>query len=282
MKFMAPLETEEIGRAWTEYLNYLQERVNELKSLFFFRIDETDEKNLQRITACLRESNETLNKAENLLHNLKVYVQSEQEAQEEGQILKDLIESFDSKVKTVLKQLPEGDQSYVGNCIKDTTYSYGTGTQESEMLPQNQKQQTSEKKRVSSAHSPSNNISSITVGKVSADELSQVPQYLKGRLTTEKVNQIIDKLDALFREKYTLLSKPLRTLSSAEIDRVTDYRNQEVDQVANSYFLSDQDLKNCSSLKFDTTTKNTLHVLRHLGRLKEVQSKDRRLYMIVS
>ncbi|GJD06520.1 Spindle and kinetochore-associated protein 1 [Galdieria sulphuraria] len=268
-------------RAFTEYLNYLQERINELKSLFFFRIDETDGSTLERITNCLRESSETLNKAEKLLQNLKIYVQSEQEAHSDARVLKDLIESFERKVKGVLKQLPEGEQSYVGNYFKDTTYSYGNGTRVTESSPQNHRQHASEKRRTSTSNSVTTNISAITVGKVSPDELSQVPQYLKGRLTTEKVNQITEKLDSLFREKYTLLSKPLRTLSSAEIDKVTEYRNQEVEQVVNSYFLSDHDLKNCSCLKFDTTTKNTLHVLRHLGRLKEVQSKDRRLYMIV-
>ncbi|GJQ15570.1 hypothetical protein GpartN1_g7361.t1 [Galdieria partita] len=278
---MAPLEAEEIGRAFTEYLNYLQEKVNELKSLFFFRIDENDRSALERITSCLRESSETLNKAEKLLYNLKAYVQSEQEAHNDAKILQDLIESFEYKVKSVMKQLPEGEQSYIGNYFKETTNSYGNGTKEMESSPQNHRHYVSEKKRTSSSNSLPANISAITVGKVSADELNQVPQYLKGRLTAEKVNQIIDKLDSLFREKYTLLSKPLRTLSSAEIDKVTEYRNQEVDQVVNSYFLSDQDLKNCSCLKFDTTTKNTLHVLRHLGRLKEVQSKDKRLYMIV-
>lgn len=228
---MAPLETEEIGRAFTEYLNYLQERVNELKSLFFFLVDESDELNLEKITSCLRECSETLNKAEKLLYNLKIYVHQEQEAQEDAQMLKDSIESFEYKVQSVLRQLPEVEQNKVDSYLKDATNSYGSGTRDSESGRQSHKRYSSEKKNTTGSGCLTNHISNITVGKVSAEELSQIPQYLKGRLTTEKVNQIIDKLDSLYREKYTLLSKPLRTLSSAEIDKVTVCRGSHTSPV---------------------------------------------------
>eukprot|EP00871_Galdieria_phlegrea_P001707 jgi/Galph1/2537/GphlegSOOS_G1188.1 len=270
-------DADEVGKAFVEYLTCLEERVSELKSLFFFRIDTADSQLRERVTNHLQETNETLKGAEKLVKNLQVYVERELESQEESKKLCEAIEHFVKQVKCHVDQIPAKPSEDSSLLFKENDLSYSNTSKEPQFT---QKKQNSRKRH--SSNSTSSEVGSITVGHISGDELNLVPQYLRGRLTTEKVNQVIDKLDTLYREKYALLSKPLRGLSSAEIDKVTEYRNQEIDQVLNSYFLSDHDLKTCPLLKFDATTKNTLNVLRHLGRLKEVQSKGKRLYMITN
>lgn len=52
-------------------------------------------------------------------------------------------------------------------------------------------------------------------------DLEAVPKYIKGRLTLEQLNHVVDGVNGIVQAKYTLLSKPMTKLRGKELKAYT-------------------------------------------------------------
>lgn len=118
---------------------------------------------------------------------------------------------------------------------------------------------------------------------ISKDELESIPQYLKGRLTVERIDATISMLNKVMHAKYIFLSRSLRTLNSQETNRWHDMKSIETEcpELEGRPFFTDVDIRT-EGYSMDSTMKSVLNVLRHVSLLKEVRGKNKiRIFIIV-
>jgi hypothetical protein len=114
-------------------------------------------------------------------------------------------------------------------------------------------------------------------------ELEAAPQYVKGRLTVERVNSVVATLDKVISGKYSLLNRPLRSLSSQDAARWHEITAAESNcpEVEGRPFFTDADIRS-EGVAMDSTLKSAINILRHVSILKELRGKNRvRVFVIL-
>jgi len=106
---------------------------------------------------------------------------------------------------------------------------------------------------------------------LTVDDFEVVPKYMKGRLTYERVNSIIEQLDKVFSEKYKLMKLKTGSLNDLNRKRVEVFRLQENSDTEGVSFIVEKDIADFSSLKVDSNVRNCLTILRHFCMLQEVR-----------
>lgn len=119
-----------------------------------------------------------------------------------------------------------------------------------------------------------NNNNNIAL--LSDEEFEQLPKYLKGRLTSTKINSFIQDFNRFLTEKYTLLlrSNPAK-LSVDQRQKFFEWKAAELEELAGRCFLTEADFKaknGTGHFKFDQVARNILTILRQVGRIKEIRS----------
>ncbi|KAI5647437.1 hypothetical protein M9H77_33442 [Catharanthus roseus] len=104
---------------------------------------------------------------------------------------------------------------------------------------------------------------------ITGEELNSLPQYMKGRLTLDKVNAAINDMAAYADANSQLVTAPRKKLTENTLERALELREIAMSEsVKGKHFFLETDMKG-PVLKFDTTGKGILTVLRHLGRICE-------------
>ncbi|GFS07892.1 spindle and kinetochore-associated protein 1-like [Elysia marginata] len=106
---------------------------------------------------------------------------------------------------------------------------------------------------------------------LTVDEFKTVPKYMKGRLTYDKVNSMIEKLDKVYIEKYKIRRLKKSSLNDVNKKRLDAYRLQETEETKGLYFIVEQDIADFSSLKMDSVLRNIFTILRHCGLIFEIR-----------
>eukprot|EP00727_Mastigamoeba_balamuthi_P001195 m51a1_g11072 putative spindle and kinetochore-associated protein 1 (267) ;mRNA; r:556844-557644 len=109
-----------------------------------------------------------------------------------------------------------------------------------------------------------------SIALVTPEELEAVPKYMRGRLTADKVNDVIGELHKALADKARLCAASKAKLTDQELDRVQLYKDveAEVGRDAAQAVVAESDVKQqVRALNVDKMLSSTL---RHLGRMKEV------------
>jgi hypothetical protein len=114
-------------------------------------------------------------------------------------------------------------------------------------------------------------------------ELQDAPQYVKGRMTIARMATVVAALNKVVCAKYSLLSKPLRSLNSQEVNRWHEVTSIETDciELDGRKFFTDADLRH-EGVSLDSAAKSVINLLRHFSVLKEVRGKNRVRIFIVA
>ena len=104
---------------------------------------------------------------------------------------------------------------------------------------------------------------------ITKEELSSVPNYAKGRVSLEKVNEAINEINKIIHIKYTLLETPFHQLTEAQVAKVKEHRNLQSKEIENQFFFIESDLKG-TKVGMDATSKSILQILKHIGKLKAI------------
>jgi len=106
---------------------------------------------------------------------------------------------------------------------------------------------------------------------LTVEDFDCIPKYMKGRLTYEKINSVIEKLDHVYVEKYKILKLKKSSLNDIKRKRYEAYKLQETKDTPGVEFIVDDDITEFSSLKVDTTMRNILTILRHFNLIYEIR-----------
>lgn len=96
-----------------------------------------------------------------------------------------------------------------------------------------------------------------------------------GRITLLKLNEILDQLNALFRDKHAILSIPHGDMTKAQREIFWEHKEARTNETKGKLFLCEGDLRvhkwSKSKFVFNAVGRNVVTILRHLGRIKEVR-----------
>lgn len=110
---------------------------------------------------------------------------------------------------------------------------------------------------------------------ITIQEFSGVSSYLKGRLTTDKVNAALDELATRAEENAAVVyaARKGKTIGAEKKHALWLYHNiaSHESLKGKTYWALESDLKSGHALRLDKTGKTTLTLLRHLGRITEVR-----------
>ncbi|XP_058212725.1 spindle and kinetochore-associated protein 1 homolog [Rhododendron vialii] len=116
---------------------------------------------------------------------------------------------------------------------------------------------------------------------ITSDELDSLSSYMRGRLTQDKVNAVINEMSTYAEANAQLITAPRKKLSENMLDKALELREiGSTEAVKGKHFFLETDIKG-PSLKLDNTGKAILTVLRHLGRIRETRIGHHRVYILL-
>lgn len=240
------------GQEWQEAL--LHNVVSQLSSL---RIS------LSLIKSRLREQKEILDKANILKNKL-------QSALEVANYAKENIPGHLSKNIPAQVNVSETESSV---SVKSSANSDNVPLTEIQLT-------TLEKKYPVSPVSHHDESSKNYINYLKVAEYDAVPKYMKGRLTYNKINSVIDEINKTFEIKYKLMHQKKSTLPEKKKQIYKAYKEQENAQAQGFSFIIDADLKEHTNIRIDATLRSIIVILRHCGRIKEIRGGGLTRYAI--
>ncbi|KAK3931833.1 Spindle and kinetochore-associated protein 1 [Frankliniella fusca] len=107
---------------------------------------------------------------------------------------------------------------------------------------------------------------------LTVDEFENIPKYLKGRITYEKVNAFIELFNKVLSRKYAIFKRKKSALKKKEADLWNEYNKQELKETKGLYFCVADDFKNLNGCALDKSGLSILTILRHCKRIRELRT----------
>jgi len=108
---------------------------------------------------------------------------------------------------------------------------------------------------------------------ITVDEFNAVPKYMKGRMSYDKINTVIEKLDHVYVEKYKILRQKKSKLNDINRKRYEVYKLQESKDTTGVEFIVERDITDFSSLKMDSSMRSIMTILRHVNLIYEIRGE---------
>uniref|UniRef100_A0A1A7WLS4 SKA complex subunit 1 n=2 Tax=Iconisemion striatum TaxID=60296 RepID=A0A1A7WLS4_9TELE len=106
---------------------------------------------------------------------------------------------------------------------------------------------------------------------VTMPEFESIPQYMKGRVSYEQLNAVVDCFNSAVTAKYRILSQPVKTLNSHPRRLQQRFRNQETKDTKGHFFVVEDDIREFTQMTADKRFQGILNMLRHCQRLRQLR-----------
>ncbi|NWT62652.1 SKA1 protein, partial [Erythrocercus mccallii] len=115
---------------------------------------------------------------------------------------------------------------------------------------------------------------------ITTEEFQNVPTYLKGRITYDQINAVVQQLNKAVVDKYKIMNQPLRSMSASVRNLYHRFMEEETKDTKGVFFIVEADIKEFTQLKLDKRFHSILNILRHCQRVREVRSSGLIRYVI--
>ncbi|XP_062984773.1 spindle and kinetochore-associated protein 1 [Elgaria multicarinata webbii] len=106
---------------------------------------------------------------------------------------------------------------------------------------------------------------------ITAEEFEAVPAYMRGRLTYNQVNAVIQEINKAVVSKYKIMRQPAKSMSSAARNLYFRFQAEETKDTKGEFFIVEADIEEFTQLKADKRFHSILTILRHCQRLREIR-----------
>lgn len=106
---------------------------------------------------------------------------------------------------------------------------------------------------------------------ITVPEFDSIPPYMKGRVTYDQLNAVVQSINTAVTTKYKILHQPIKSLNNASRALHQRFKDQETKDTKGQFFIVEQDIREFVQLKVDKKFVGMLNMLRHCQRLKEVR-----------
>ncbi|XP_074021595.1 SKA complex subunit 1-like [Numenius arquata] len=115
---------------------------------------------------------------------------------------------------------------------------------------------------------------------ITAEEFESVPAYMKGRLTYDQINAVVQEMNKAVVGKYKILHQPLKSMNAAVRNLYHRYLEEETKDTKGQFFIVEADIKEFTQLKVDKRFHSILNILRHCQRVREIRGSRLVRYVI--
>ncbi|XP_005242961.1 spindle and kinetochore-associated protein 1 [Falco peregrinus] len=205
-----------------------------------------------------------------LLHGLLNKMETEVEEQEKlKNLLKRLQKSAERDLRKALylrEHIPPHLPKLTRSCIAGLTVKFKEQTEV--VKPKHAKKPTEEPRLAKK------------VPLVTVEEFESVPAYMKGRLTCDHVNAVVEAMNKAVVCKYKILDQPLKSVNGAVRKLYHRFLEEDTKDTKGAFFIVEADIKEFNQLKVDKRFYRIIDILRHCQRLREVRGSGLVRYVI--
>ncbi|NXS98566.1 SKA1 protein, partial [Jacana jacana] len=205
-----------------------------------------------------------------LLHDLLNKLEGEVQQQEKlKNLLKDLQRSAErdqNEAQHLCENIPPHLPKPTRSCVAGLTVKCEEQTKVAE--PERAKKPVKEPKVIKEAPL------------ITSKEFESVPAYMKGRLTYDQINAVVQELNKAVVGKYKILHQPVKSMNTAARNLYHRYLEEETKDTKGEFFIVEADIKEFTQLKLDKRFHSILNILRHCQRVKEVRGSRLVRYII--
>ncbi|NXY38225.1 SKA1 protein, partial [Pomatorhinus ruficollis] len=115
---------------------------------------------------------------------------------------------------------------------------------------------------------------------ITTEEFESVPTYMKGRITYDQINAVVQQLNKAVVDKYKILYQPLKSMSAPVRNLYHRFIEEETKDTKGVFFIVEADIKEFTQLKLDKRFHSILNILRHCQRVREIRGSGLIRYVI--
>ncbi|NXO42232.1 SKA1 protein, partial [Locustella ochotensis] len=205
-----------------------------------------------------------------LVHDLLNKMEMEVKEQERlKDLLKDIQEAAEREQKEaqhLLEHIPPYLPKATQSCTTVPTVKHEGQTKAAE--PKHAKKPAKETKVIKEA------------ALITTEEFESIPMYLKGRITYDQINAVVQQINKAVVDKYKILYQPLKSMSAPVRNLYHRFVEEETKDTKGAFFIVEADIKEFTQQKLDKRFHSILNILRHCQRVREVRSSGLIRYVI--
>ncbi|XP_053264461.1 spindle and kinetochore-associated protein 1 isoform X1 [Podarcis raffonei] len=103
------------------------------------------------------------------------------------------------------------------------------------------------------------------------EEFESIPAYMRGRLTYNQVNAVLQEINKAVVSKYKIMHQSPKTMSGAVRNLFFRFKEEETKNTKGHFFIVEADVEEFTQLKADKRFHSILTILRHCQRLREIR-----------
>ncbi|NXR45481.1 SKA1 protein, partial [Hippolais icterina] len=115
---------------------------------------------------------------------------------------------------------------------------------------------------------------------ITTEEFENVPAYLKGRITNDQINAVVEQMNKAVVDKYKILHQPLKSMSAPTRNLYHRFIEEETKDTKGLFFIVEADIREFTYLRLDKRFHSILTILRHCQRVREVRGSGLTRYVI--
>ncbi|XP_066473591.1 spindle and kinetochore-associated protein 1 isoform X2 [Tiliqua scincoides] len=202
----------------------------------------------------------------NLLNNLELEFHHQERQQSQLKGFQESIEKDYNEAQHLRENLP----IYLPSAVPNSMVSLAVKSEEPCKVsqPERAKKPTKESKQIKE------------VPFLTSEEFESVPAYMRGRLTYNQVNAVIQEINKAVVSKYKILRQPAKAMSSAVRNLFFRFQEEETKDTKGEFFIVEADIDEFTQLKADKRFHSILTILRHCQRVREIRGSKLVRYAI--
>ncbi|XP_077202896.1 SKA complex subunit 1 isoform X2 [Paroedura picta] len=106
---------------------------------------------------------------------------------------------------------------------------------------------------------------------MTVEEFESVPAYMRGRLTYNQVNAVIQEINKAVASKYKIMRQSMKSMPSAVRNLYFRFQEEETKDTKGKFFIVEADVEEFTQLKADKRFHSILTILRHCQRVREIR-----------
>ncbi|XP_008409123.1 SKA complex subunit 1 isoform X2 [Poecilia reticulata] len=106
---------------------------------------------------------------------------------------------------------------------------------------------------------------------ITTQEYDGIPHYMKGRVSYEQLNAVVEGINTAVAAKYKILCQPLKALNNHSRKLQQRFKDQETKDTRGQFFVVEEDMHEFTQMKVDKRFQGILNMLRQCQRLREVR-----------
>ncbi|XP_047200506.1 spindle and kinetochore-associated protein 1 isoform X2 [Hippoglossus stenolepis] len=123
---------------------------------------------------------------------------------------------------------------------------------------------------------------------ITVPEFENIPQYMKGRVSYDQINAVVQSINKAVTAKYKILHQSVKTLSSHARKLHQRFKDQDtkdtkvvLEYLAGQYFVVEDDIREFTPTRVDKRFQGILNMLRHCQRLREQRGRGLTRYILL-